>query len=42
MPLIKKDAEGLFREKVQEMEDACLAIQVKLQETASSRASDST
>lgn len=31
MPLIKKDAEGLFRQKIVEMEDACLAIQIKLQ-----------
>jgi len=34
MPLIKKDAEGLFKQKIQEMEDACLAIQVKLREAS--------
>lgn len=31
LPLLKKDAEGLFKQKLVEMEDACLQIQVKLQ-----------
>jgi len=31
-PLLKKDAEGLFRESLVSMEDVCLSIQVKLQE----------
>jgi hypothetical protein len=31
-PLLKKDAEGLFLERVQAMEDACLSIQVALRQ----------
>lgn len=34
MPLIKKDAEGLFKQKIVEMEDACLSIQIKLREAS--------
>lgn len=30
-PLLKKDAEGLFLEKLQRMEDACLSIVVELE-----------
>lgn len=30
MPLLKKDAVGLFLGKLQQMEDACLSIQVAL------------
>lgn len=32
MPLLKKDATGIFLEKIQQMEDACLSIQIALRE----------
>lgn len=29
-PLLKKDAEGVFLQKIKDMEDACLSIQIAL------------